>query len=147
YRGLHEVASGTHTYRLRTPETRRRSASRARTSSPAVSRPEGMPATVGPFRVTGAVRWTSSTRVLVGEDPQLGRRVWVWLRPAAGAPAVARRDVGRLTCARWMSGGTQAGWTWDAFLAPSGVPLTELAGRGQRLAWAETRVVLEDLAD
>src|SRR5262249_20672796 len=123
YRGLHELASGTHTYRLRAPEAPRRRAGPARTATLDVSRPEGMPERVGPFRVTAAVRWTPSARVLVGEDPQLGRRVWLWLRPVAAASAAVRRDVGRLTRARWVNGGTHDGWAWDAFLAPAGVPL------------------------
>jgi hypothetical protein len=147
YRGLHEFASGTRTYLLRWPQLRKRQAVARRDFRLAVTQPEGLPERVGAFRVQGALRWTEPERTLLAEDPQLGRQVWIRLRPGTEAPLdAARRDVSRSTRIRWVGCGKQADWQWDAFLAPAGMPLPALADGG-RLSWAETRPVLEDLAE
>jgi hypothetical protein len=144
YRALHEVLSGTRTYRLRWPQLQKRRAVRRRDFRPETTQPEGIPERVGPFRVRGALRWAERERALLAEDAQLGRQVWLWLRPATEAPLEAKlRDVSRHTRVRWVGCGRDGDWQWDAFLAPSGAPLPAVG----RLSWADARPILEDLAD
>jgi hypothetical protein len=84
--------------------------------------------------------------VLLGEDAAFGRRVFLWLRPPSAPLDRARRDVGRPTRLRWLAGGRQGELQWDAILAPSGCPLPEYVRGEGRLAWPETRTLLQDLA-
>src|SRR5262249_55845457 len=108
---------------------------------------DGLPERVGPFRVRGALRRTEREAMLLAEDAQLGRTVWLWLRPATEPPRDAvRRDVSRATRVRWVGCGKQGDWEWDAFLAPAGVPLPALVADA-RLSWTDARPILEGLAD
>ena len=152
YRGLHELASGTRVVRL--PHSARRRAPRGRRIpvrperyQEGMARPVGVLQALGPFRVRGAVRWDGDRRVLLGEDPALGRPVWVVLRPKGSPPPPpARRDLGRPSRPRWLGGGEQAEGRWDAYAAPLGCPLADLAGK-TGLPWADARPILHDLAD
>lgn len=152
YRGLHEWVSGTRVVRLvqtgrRRPPRGRRLPTRPERYREASARPVGVLTSLGPFRVRGAVRWDGDRRVLLGEDSALERPVWIVLRSkGAAAPPQVRRDLGRTTRPRWLSGGEQAEGRWDAYTAPMGCPLADLAGpRG--LPWADARPVLHELAD
>ncbi len=148
YRGLHEFVSGTRTYHLRWPRPQPRRAIQVREFHLDVSRPEGLPARVGPFEVRGALRWGDRERTLVAEDAQLGRAVWLWLRPASEPPLdAARRDISRSTRVRWVACGTDGPWQYDALLAPAGMPLPVLAAGTPRLSWADVRPILDDLAE
>jgi hypothetical protein len=148
YRAFHEVLSGTRTFRLLWPRLRQRRAVRRRDFRLEVTQPDGLPEKVGGFRVRGALRWGERDRTLLAEDANLGRAVWLWLRPASEPPLdAARRDVSRATRIRWVACGKDGDWQWDAFLAPAGIPLPALATGGKRLTWAEVRPILEDLAE
>jgi hypothetical protein len=147
YRGLHEWLSGTRTLRLTWSRLRKRRGLQLRAYEPELCQPAEMPERLGLYRVRGALLWGERERVLVGEDPSLGRRVWLWLRPAT-APALdqAARDTNRATRVRWVACGAQGDWQWDAFLAPTGCPLPMLVSEKRGLAWPEARILLEDLA-
>lgn len=158
FRGVHEWLSGTQVVRLSGPVRRRAPVGKARpqagTREPvracdrvATERPVSVLREVGPFRVHGALRWDGHRRVLLGEDPTLGRPVWIAFRPKGAAPPPpARRDLGRPSRPRWLSGGELAEGRWDAYVAPGGCPLTDLAGP-DGLTWADVRPILHDLAD
>jgi hypothetical protein len=147
YRCLHEILSGTRTYRLRWPQFDQRRALRRQPFQLAVARSEGLPAQVGAFPIVGALRWGNRDRTLLAEDPQLGRRLWIRLRPAEDAPELVHHGVSRAARLRWVGGGSQEGWQWDAFLAPAGTPLPHLAAGPTRLTWAEVRPLLEELTE
>jgi len=146
YRGLHGFLSGTRVVRL--PDVVR-GVSLGRALELETTPAEGLPARVGPFEVLGQLAAAGLDRLLLGRDPSLGRRVWLWLRPA-DAPALspARRELGRTTRPRWLAGGREegpaAGHQWDAFLAPDGGPLAGAAGL---LSWREARPLLGQLAE
>ena len=152
YRGLHELASGTRVVRLPRPPRRRVPRSRRpaprhllERTAPAVM--GGVLEAVGPFAVQGAVRWDGDRRVLLGEDPTLGRPVWLVLRPKGSPPpSPARRDLGRPGRPRWLNGGEQGEYRWDAYAPQLGCPLADLAG-SDGLPWADARPILHDLAD
>jgi hypothetical protein len=148
YRGLHEWASGTRVIRLRRPKPRR--VLRARLPhqvAPDLFQPEGLPEHLGAFTVRGAITWSPESSVLIGEDPALQRQVWIWLRPLAAAPLAAiRHRTDRSTRLRWLAGGKDTQWQWDAFLAPSGTSITNLIRDGS-LTWAEVRPLFEELSD
>jgi hypothetical protein len=150
YRGWHERLSGTRTVRLPW-QWLRRPARRAVPTRPFeldLTRPEGLPQRLGPYRIRGALRWTATERTLVGEDESLGRTVWLWLRPAAEPPLdAARRAINRTTRIRWAGCGVSGDWQWDAFLAPAGCPLPVLVADGHGLGWPVARPILEDLTD
>jgi hypothetical protein len=146
YRGLHEWISGTRVVSL-PPRT----SSRHRGGLPStweLSRPQGMPARLGPFVVRGALRWDDEGKVLLGEDSALGREVWLWLRPAEEPPlSEERRQVSRTTRLRWLACGVEEPWQWDAFVALPGRSLPDLVRVRGRLSWAEARPLLEQLID
>jgi hypothetical protein len=86
-------------------------------------------------------------QLLLAEDPALGRRAWLGLRPPS-APALggARREVARTGRLRWLAAGRHGDRPWDAFLAPSGCPLAELVRATGPLAWPDAGPLLLGLA-
>lgn len=152
FRGLHERVSGTRVVRPSRRVRRRAPPGRRLPSRPDYAREVTAPSagvlkSVGAFRVRGAVRWESDRRVLLGEDSTLERPVWLVVRPRGSAPPPAsRRDLARPSRPRWLAGGEQAEGRWDAYSAPTGCPLADLAGP-TGLPWADARPILQDLAD
>jgi eukaryotic-like serine/threonine-protein kinase len=149
FRGPHDLISNTCVVRLAEPPKRRapRIRREIRPFRNPMKRPIGVVEMVGPFRIGGAVRWESDRRVLLGEDPGLKRQVWIVMRPKGSpAPLPSRRDLGRPTRARWLTGGDDSNGRWDAFTAPTGCSLVDLAGI-EGLPWCDVRPILSDLAN
>ncbi len=157
YRGTHELLSGTRVLQQSWPRLRRRLLSttgwllqfiRGRRFGQATPVPEGLPQQIGSFRIKGVLKWTDQECVLLGEDPSLERKIWIWLRPPE-APAIdARRQaLARTTRLRWLVRGRIEGRQWDAFLAPAGCPLPTLVHSEGRLSWADARPILDQLAE
>jgi hypothetical protein len=148
YRGPHELLSGTRVVRLPRPEADDPLAGLPARAPAGAARPPEAPERLGPYTVQGALCWAEHQKTLIGTDPALGRTVWLELRPS-GAPALppARRDLHRPTRLRWLGGGAHGPWQWDAFLAPPGVPASELVTGGRRLGWHQARPLLEQLTD
>jgi hypothetical protein len=110
--------------------------------------PEGIPERVGPFRVDGALRWDDRARLPAGEDTGLGRRVDLWLRAPGAAPlSVARRACSRPTRLRWLAGGQEGRWQWDAFAAPAGASLADAVAFGGLLRWPTAPPLLGQLTE
>ena len=148
YRGLHEFLSGTRVVRTGTrPELVKRRR-REIDSRVELSRPEGLPARVGPFLVRGALCWNDHLSILEGEDPALKRSVWIVRQPST-APAwpAARHAVDRITRLRWIGGGVEEDGRWEALIAPSGRRLAECVSRRSPLPWREARPILHGLAE
>jgi serine/threonine protein kinase len=132
--------------RRRAPRSRRLP-SRPSLYRAATARPVGVLRTIGPFQVRGAVRWGPEERVLLGEDSTLDRPVWIRLRPrGASPPSPARRGLVRPGRPRWLHGGDQAEGRWDAYAAPLGCSLADLAGP-EGLPWRDARPILLDMAE
>jgi hypothetical protein len=147
YRGLHDLASGTRVVQL--PWASRRRAGRGPFGEPETVPRGGLPPRIGPFVVKGAIRGTAAESVLLAEEPVLQRKVWLWLRPREAPPLPeSRREIGRPTRLRWLGGGQEGAWRWDAFLAPpAGCKLPALVTAERRLSWPELRPLLEQLVD
>jgi hypothetical protein len=149
YRGLHEVASGTQVLR-KLRNWRRRSvpiADRLRPSTMSTPRPSEIPEELDGFRIEGAIRWEPGCRVLHGEDPALGRPVWIVLRSTdQSGPAQGRQELARRSRPRWLTSGTLGPDSWDAYSAPMGCSISELAG-ATGLAWREVLPLLDDLTE
>ena len=108
----------------------------------------GLPERIAGFTIRGALKWTPTDKVLLGEDAALGRRAFLWLRPQSAPPlTAARRNVGRRTRLRWLASGKQGDLQWDALLAPSGSPLPDFVQTESVLPWPEARAVLLELAN
>ena len=85
--------------------------------------------------------------MVAGEDSSLGREAWIVIRPRGSpAPAPPAARSRGATRPRWLDGGEQAEGRWDAYVAPAGCPLADLAGP-EGLPWHDARPILEDLAD
>ncbi len=149
YRGLHEFASGTRVVRLPWPERRPSYRSRRPARQPAAAeRPAGLPERLGPFAVRGALQESAGARLLLAEDPGLGRPVWLAAHPANGERlSAARRELSRPTRLPWLAGGEQDGLAWDAFLAPPGCPLVDLVEPRAPLDWGQLSPLLLQLSD
>jgi hypothetical protein len=148
YRGPHELMSGTRVIMLPRPESESLTAQAL--TAQAVrggARPAEAPERIGPFRVDGALAWSPRQRMLTAQDPSLGRRVFIGLHPLSdpGLPA-ARRDLHRPGRLRWLGGGVQGQWQWDAFLSPDGVPAGTLVAERGPLWWHQARPLLEQLS-
>ena len=84
---------------------------------------------------------------MLGQDSTLDRPVWILLRPRGSfPPSTARRGLDRAGRPRWLKGGDQAEGRWDAYVAPLGCSLADLAGP-QGLPWRNARPLLLDLAE
>jgi uncharacterized RDD family membrane protein YckC len=145
YRCLHDVLSGTRVVRLPEPEKRRFLAPGGEL---AIHPVESVPDRLGAYTVRGALRWGKDGGVLLAEDTSLGRRVLLWLRSLSEGPlSPARREVARAGRLRWLAGGTDGAWHWDAFLLPPAGPLKGLIAAAGPLPWSDVRVLLEQLTD
>jgi uncharacterized RDD family membrane protein YckC len=153
FRGLHEFASGTCVLQLSWPGRDREVPFGARGRKDQLAEglawPAELPAQVGPFRVEGTLGWHAAGGTLVAEDVVLGRKVLLWLRPRAEPPlSPRRREVNRPTRPRWLAGGVEGDWQWDAFAVQPGCSLDRLlAAGGRRPGWDQARGVLGQLAD
>jgi hypothetical protein len=144
YRGLHEFLSGTRVLRL--PEEDSMPAVPARDCGPTLSEPDGLPESLGPFRIRGRLAGGVAA-LLLAEDGALSREVLLWLRRAEEPPpSEGRRQVSRASRLRWLTAGQAEVGPWDAFLAPAGRPLPEVLASGP-LAWKEARPILSQLAN
>jgi hypothetical protein len=153
FRGIHEWISGTRVVRLR--RGRRpigsglhhlhllRFRGPGREAIPLRTSVEQL----GPYRIRGAVQQEDSSEILLGEDSQLERSVWVVVRPRETPPLTeARRNLSRVGRPRWINAGEQVDRRWDAFIAPTGLPLPDYVGPAG-LSWADALPILQDLAD
>jgi hypothetical protein len=142
YAAIQDLASGTRVVTRADAMLRRAEADQPRTAwSPRSS----ARARCGPFDVMGEVREIDDGLLLMGFDPVLRRRVWIRAVPG-GTPPVsdARRDVGRVGRLHWLAGRRSAGENWDAFEAPEGRALSDLADTTQ--SWPTVKAWLLDLA-
>jgi hypothetical protein len=145
YRGLHEFISGTRTVSL-PPSPRRRL--RVPSHVPVAEKKDGLPDRVGPYVIQSVLFAAPNEKVLSGEDPALGRKVWIWLRPLDAPPlSPQRRTVDRLTRLRCLASGRTRDYAWETFVAPRGCPVPQLVRAEGRLAWADARPILEELTD
>lgn len=148
YRGLHDLLTGTRVIAVASFETDLPAETSAEVPEFVLPRTGEMPERVGPYRITGAVEWTASRRVLVGEDPTLGRPVRVVLWGTGEAPvASARRTLDRPARARWIGGSPPGEEAWDAFVASEGTPLPSWIGARGRVGWTEARPVLAGIVE
>jgi hypothetical protein len=101
-----------------------------------------------PYRNARVVWTTGSESLLLAQDPELRRDVWIHSfqdDARAPAPSSLRQDrPGRL---RWLQGLRKAGGNWDAYEVPSGIGLAEWVGVKRRLPWANLRKLLLDLVE
>jgi hypothetical protein len=152
FRGPHEWLSGTRVVRA---PGRRRPLTARRLRSPADSRlaldaPSPAPERlrrVGPYIIRGVIGWEQDRRILLGQDSTLERPVWIVFRDhLAPPPPTARRILNRRTRPRWIGGGDETDGRWDAFTAPSGIPLAGLF-KAEGLPWRDVLHMMRDLAE
>jgi hypothetical protein len=146
YRGPHEFASGTRVVQV--PDKG------YGPSFPGVQytlpdcQTDRAPPSIGNYKIHGAIRWDEDEKMLVGDDPSLGRRVWIWLRPKTEPDLeLTRRELSRATRMRWVACGEQDEWKWDAFLAPSGFPLVEAVRQIGPMPWSAAQPILRKLTN
>jgi hypothetical protein len=100
---------------------------------------------VGPYYVLETLEQSAGVQWLLGYDLRLLRKVWLRVVPPGTPPfPAALRNVGRVGRLRWLTGRRTTEENWDAFEAPGGKPLLDLAQ--QRQPWRQVRYWLYDLA-
>jgi hypothetical protein len=144
FRGVHELLSGTRVIRLPSQRSRLRTVRVPQSASLPLT--ENLPQRFGPFAVRSLIRTNENELLANGEDALLSRPVWLWLRRDESLMNAARRKVVRPTRCRWLSGGNQDHWIWDASVAAPGCLLVDLVAHVRRLSWADTLHLLEQLA-
>ncbi|MCG8462587.1 MAG: protein kinase [Holophagales bacterium] len=106
------------------------------------SRPGREPGELAPFRIEGELipdRW------LLATDPVLRRDVWL-VHEEYFSPSPGRRALARPGRARWLQRVEASDGVWHAYEASPGRSLGDLVAGGRRLAWADLRHWLHDLA-
>src|SRR5262249_10886777 len=147
YRMLHDVLSGTRVVSLPPPRPALRRTAEAPAGQKPPPRPaDDLPRQLGVFQVLGVLRRGAAGAPLLAADPAPGPQGWGGPGRGGGPGPAARRDLARPARLRWLTGGQQAGWQWDAFLTPAGERLTDRAA-GRPFRWPEARRLLEQLAD
>src|SRR5262249_24242046 len=125
FRGLHDFLSGARVVGLHLP--RRFGLRHVRIAAPSLLEPASLPPCVGSFQIAGALIWNESEQLLAGQDPALGRKVWVWVRSRDAEPlSEMRRRTTRLARLRCLASGIETERRWDAFVAPVGASLHDL---------------------
>ena len=109
---------------------------------------KGYPEKLGDFEVMGLISSCRSGTILAGRDQRLARDVWIHLRPQNESDStLERRNCDRTARLRWLNGGTQGDWRWDAFLAFQGAPLKHWTAPDSPLAWKKARGILTQIAE
>lgn len=155
FRGLHEMVSGTCVMKL--PRRKRPLALVSKRGNRILNLPPArlpLPPAIGPYAVRGGIPLPNGAAVLA-EDTLLGRHILIQLHaPAAGVPSANNQPQGsitRPTRARFLQRGEidlgSGELEWNAYVAPSGAALTDIAGPNRRFSWSETRPLLEQLAE
>jgi eukaryotic-like serine/threonine-protein kinase len=108
----------------------------------------GYPEMLGDYTVTGLLWASGKHAVLSARDTKLDRDVWIQLAPGS-EPALpeSRQTCSRTTRLRWLTGGTEEGWRWDAFLAFEGAPLKHWVTPESTFDWSATREILRQLIE
>ena len=147
FRGPYELLSGTRVIRL-----------------PQVKEPPSLPVSqeertkreeasttitrIGVFEVREELWKRGNKNLMMAEDTVLDRRVWILMRSAKDAElSERRRDLSRPTRQRWLASGTQDDSTWDAFSAPAGKSLCDVAHAEEfGISWRNARPIIDQLA-
>jgi serine/threonine protein kinase len=140
--GLHDLATRTRV--IRRPKLETRPTLPLPDIRP-VAESESMPR-IGAYHVLEKLEEDKNEQWLLAYDARLLRKIWIHKVPA-GTPEVDRglRSLKRIGRLRWISGRRSAEESWDAYEAPSGVPLPDLAAKPQ--SWEFVRFWLLDLAE
>jgi eukaryotic-like serine/threonine-protein kinase len=158
YAALQDLASGTRVVlRPRSMEVRKSAAVRATRAAGGLPTEAAQPRRgeafdgdrVGPYLVPRGsfdrARALAAPLLVAGFDDRLRRPVWVELLPEGTPPVPGwRRDLGRATRLRWLSGRRQGADCWDAYEAVDGVPFTEAIASPQ--PWSRVRHWIVELA-
>lgn len=105
-----------------------------------------LPVTLGPYTVQECLWRRDGEQLLSGIDPALRRKVWLHTRTGgASTTSMARRDLSRPARLRWLNGGVGDSIIWDAYEAPDGKALVELAK--SPVPWSAVRFWLLDLTE
>ena len=144
FRGLHDRLTNSRVVRIADDSTSAR-LSAIPLITPVVS--EDQPGRLGQFEVNGVLGSMGGSRVLLGNEPQLDRNVWLAVRSADQAgPSAERTHIGRVARPRWLQTGETADSCWEAYESIQGVPLGVVTGRKNGLPWDHTRHMMLGLA-
>jgi len=114
-----------------------------------------LPDAIGGYKIQAAgAPPANGERILLGEDVVLGSRVILHLTPATpegDEQERARFQVSRPARLRVLGSGTvlinDQVFDWVAYVAPTGVPLIDSIDPAHRLAWCQSRSIIEQLAE
>lgn len=143
FAGLYELASGTRVLTILATEAM----AVPRQDVACIAAVDKVTATIGPYEIRGVLWETPSEALLLGQDPILGRGVWIH-RFDQSVPV---RPISTLVMPRparlhWLMGSRSAENSWDAYEVPSGTSLVEWVHSRGRLSWGELRKILVDAA-
>jgi uncharacterized RDD family membrane protein YckC len=148
FRGIHELISGTRVVQVTAVPSWRLPTTPLDWATGTLAHPGKIPLTVATYSILGALRWDEKEKLLLAEDPVLGRNVLIHLQPRAQDRLCHNRQtLARPTRLRWLANGLVDDMHWDSFVTPSGCLLTDVVWSNGRLSWPQTRRILEQLAD
>lgn len=145
---LHDQLSGTMVVDRPQVNLQQQLAIRAADYHPPLLAATGYPAQLGQFTVAGLVSVSDQTAILAAHDAKLERDIWLHLQPEdTPEPTAARRNCARTSRLRWLTGGYQHPWRWDAYAACQGAPLKHWTATESTLTWKTTRGLLVQLIE
>ena len=152
FRGLHEMVSQTCVMKL--PRRRRKLSLTSKCGNRLLNLPpvrQLLPFSLGSYSVRGAMPSANGGWTVLAEDTLLGRNILIQVRPSTQKIKESSCETIRPTRARHLQYGeielSGVNHDWNAFVAPSGSAIADIAGPNRRLSWTETRPLLEQLSD
>ena len=140
FAGIHELLSNTRVIRNRSLVEA--VSIKAPAKAVVLSVASYLPEQLGPYRLKESLWSNEKGSLVVASDDQLGRHVWICEGICEESEPSPGRGESRVTRLAWLQSGQHEDRVWDAFEAPSGMPLTDLL---QEIDWPRISSLLADL--
>ena len=138
--GIHGMVSGTRVIRLSTQR---------KMNVPVVKpRPvEIETLQFGPYQTASLMGESEEGKVYLGHDEPLKRDVWIVVKKNEKGPCSERINLARVSRQRWLEGGENGDFRWDAFEAIHGVPIQTFIGIDSAADWTLFGQIMLDLVE
>ncbi len=148
YRGMHDLLTGTRVVRISSALQSCRIEDQPVTAPIDVNPGAIPPNAIEPFRILGYLGSAGKERILVGEDPELDRKVWIYEteNPAPPLTRASIRPTRQRIIASRSDESSDPARHWFVAESIEGMPLLELIESVNKSQWTTFRPLLRELA-